>query len=262
MHCQESQKRTSEYIDHLLGEVDRSAYVDHLAACAPCRAHLGEMRGTVEWLRSLPAIPPPPDLYESTFRAIDRTEEPRLAVVATPPRRRLRPMDAGLGALVRRFFVEHEFHLIAYSVGMVASFFLFTGVLMGLRPLVALTAGQSPRQATIWITTREADAMGVDLEPRLAAVAYTIPKVSEQGGLPQFAARSQASGSDLIVLADVSAEGRASIVEILGGTADPQVVGELAIALNRRVFVPARAISGRPVASRVVFLLQRVDVVG
>ena len=164
------------------------------------------------------------DLFESTFRAIDRTTEPRLAVVATPPRRRLRPLDASLGPLVRRFLVEHEFHLISYSVGMVASFFLFTGVLMGLRPLVALTAGASPKQATIWITTREADAMGVDLEPRLAAVAYTIPKGLRAGGLPQFAAVSQVSGSDLIVLADVSADGRASNVEVLGGTADPHVV--------------------------------------
>jgi hypothetical protein len=261
MDCQNIRELTSEYIDHLLGEEQRRAYVDHLSACAACRAYLAETRGAVGELRALGAPPLPGGLAESTLRAIDRTAEPRLAVVGRPPRRWLRPVDPRPAAFLKRFLAEYEFRLISYGVGMVASFAIFTSVLIGLQPLADLTREYGARPATIWITTRQADAMGQELGPRLTAVAYTIPKVSEQGGLPQFAARAN-SPDDIVVLADVGVDGRASIVEVLSGPEDPHFVGELAVALNRPVFVPARAVSGRPVRSRVVLLLQHVDVVG
>lgn len=258
--CRSMRSLASEYVDHELSDALRREYTDHLAACAACRRHLAETREAVGLLRRAPAPEAPPELLEQTLRAIDRTIEPRLAIVAAPPSRRVRPRGAPL-AFARALLFDYEFKIIAYSVGVFASLFIFMGVLEGLRPLASLsTAGNSP---TIWITTDEATVMGANVNGQLATVAYTIPQVAKDGSLRAFAAGTQYAGSDdLVVLAEVDTEGRASIVEVLSGPTDPSVVSNLAVALDRPSFVPASTASGRRVASRVVLLLQRVDVVG
>jgi hypothetical protein len=64
------------------------------------------------------------------------------------------------------------------------------------------------------------------------------------------------------VLAEVGSDGRASIVEVLSGPSDPKLVQMLETALFRQAFEPAKSRSRRPVPSRVVLLVQQVDVIG
>jgi hypothetical protein len=167
-------------------------------------------------------------------------------------------------ALCRRLLVDYEFKLIAYSVSVIVTCVLFTGTLAGLRPIwqMARNLQQEPR---IWMSAAEAAALGIPTPDGVATVAYTLPRVAERGSLSQFAAYPGVpDDDDLVVIAEVRPDGRASLVEVLSGPEDPEFVNELRIALNRPAFVPASAIgaSGRPVPSRIVLLLQRVDVVG
>jgi hypothetical protein len=264
MLCREVRNRTSEYLDRRLGETHRRAFDEHVAGCASCDRRLDETRAAIELLREAPAPRPPSGMLASTLRAIDRTVEPRLAIVASPPRRRVRPLAGGLLAFCGRLVVDYEFKLIAYSVGVVVTFALFTSTLAGLRPIwqIAQSLRQEPM---IWMSSEEAAALGIPTPAGVTTVAYTLPRVAEHGSLSQFAAYPGVQGyEDLVVIAEVRPDGCASLVEVLSGPEDPEFVNELRIALNRPAFVPASAVSvsGRPVSSRIVLLLQRVDIVG
>jgi putative zinc finger protein len=56
-------QRLSEYIDETLPERERVALEAHLAACAPCRATLEELRRVVARARALHDRPPAADLW-------------------------------------------------------------------------------------------------------------------------------------------------------------------------------------------------------
>lgn len=265
MHCSEVTRRTSEYLDRRLGDAERSSFAEHLVVCARCRARVEETRAAVRLLRESAHPAPPPDLFDATMRAIDRTAAPRLTIMTLPPRRRLRP-QGGILRFLNRLAADYEFNIIAYSVGLVVTFFLFGGTILGLRPLWEVARDMRADDPTIWITGSEARVMGVPAESGYTTVAYTLPRVDRTGSLPQFAANTGggADSDDILVLAEVMPDGRASIVEVLNGPNDPDIVNSLQVALDRPAFVPASAVSesGQPVASRVVLLLQRVDVVG
>jgi hypothetical protein len=264
MVCREATKRTSEYVDRRLGEIERRAFDDHLAECASCRSHLREIREASEALRFAPRPVPPPDLLDSTLRAIDRTREPRLAIVASPPRRRVRPVAGGLAGLFWRLLVDYEFKLIAYSAGVIVTFALFTGTLAGLRPIWQM-ARDLQQEPIFWMSSAEAEALGLSMPEGMKTVAYTLPRVAEHGSLSQFAAYPGVPGDDdLVVIAEVRPDGRATIIEVISGPDDPEFVNGLSHALNSSAFVPASAVTaaGTPVSSRVVLLLQRVDIIG
>jgi len=264
MLCREVRKRTSEYVDRWLGETDRQSFEAHVAECASCTTYVDEVRRTAVLLRTARRPTPPPTLFDSTLRAIDRTIEPKLAIVASPPRRRVRPTASGLVGLFWRLLVDYEFKLIAYSAGVIVTFTLFTGTLAGLRPIwqIARNLQQEP---TFWMSSAEAEALGLTLPDNVAKVAYTLPRVAEHGSLSQFAAYPGLPGDDdLVVIAEVRPDGRALLVEVISGPEDPEFVNDLRVALNQTAFVPASAVTtaGTPVPSRVVLLLQRVDIVG
>ena len=260
MRCRNYKLLASDYIDGLLGESDRSAYIDHLARCPGCRTHLTETRSAVDFLKKSTSVAAPMGLFEGTIAALERDSEPSLAIVSPPvTKARIPRFDHDLLSLMRHFVVNNEFKLVSYGVGMVASCVLMLGTLNALKGVGVIFQPQTP---TIWISVQESEVMGLEPRDGFAMVAYTIPKVTASGGLPQFAATAQPSENEIMVLADVGTDGRASIVEVLSGPSDPQFVARLENALYRPSFTPAKTKSGRAVPSRVVLLVQQVEVVG
>ncbi|MDA2914606.1 zf-HC2 domain-containing protein [Acidobacteriia bacterium AH_259_A11_L15] len=77
------------YLDGRLSEAERERLDVHLAACAACRAHCGELRALLGVLGEWKAAEPSP-AFDAALRA-------RLAEEATPPPRwySLRPVFAG-----------------------------------------------------------------------------------------------------------------------------------------------------------------------
>jgi hypothetical protein len=260
MQCHEVRKHTSEYVDHFLGEAERERFVDHVAVCAECRAHLDATRRVVASLRALPAPVPPYDLLERTVVALDREAEPAMTIV-TRRHFRLRPRFVGTpveiaGQLLRNY----EFKLIAYSVGLCISFVMFVGMFASIRPLLSLRPFDAPSSREVFVDNRQAIVLADSTVPNI----YSLPRLSNGDGLVQYAARYEPpDADDLVVIAEVTTDGRGSIVEVLNGPPDNRMVGELASALNRpRTFVPAYATSGRPIPSRVVLGIYKVDIWG
>lgn len=71
----------SSYLDDELSDTDREALEAHLAACAPCRVVLEELRAVVDWAPTFAGTPPPRDLWSGISAAIGRER-----VVAFPAR--------------------------------------------------------------------------------------------------------------------------------------------------------------------------------
>lgn len=256
MRCHEIRNRTSEYIDHFVEEPERRRYLDHVAECAGCREHLDATRAVIGSLRTLAAPVAPGDLAERTIMAIDREAEPEISIVT---RRHLRLAPHYHGSLLniaRQLFVDYEFKLVAYSVGLCISFVMFGSMLLSLRPILSIAPFQPPSERAVWITPME----GALLSNHAVPVTYSLPRISDGHALADYA---RFGNADLVVIAEVSTDGRAQVVEVLSGPHDERAVGELSVALNRpRTFVPAFAVSGRPVASRVVLFVEHVDIIG
>jgi len=260
MHCHEVRKHTSEYVDHFLGEAERERFVDHVAFCAECRAHLDATRRVVASLRALPAPVPPGDLFERTVVALDREAEPAMTIV-TRRHFRLKPeFEGSLVHVAGQLLLNYEFNLIAYGVGLCISFVMFVGLLATIRPLLSLRPFDAPSAQVYYVNDQQASVLA---DARVPGV-YSLPRISNGDGLVQYASQYEPpDADDLVVVAEVTTDGRGSIVEVLNGPPDNRMVGELASALNRpRTFVPAYATSGRPVPSRVVLGIYKVDIWG
>ena len=53
--CQELVELVTEYVEGTLSDVDRGRFEEHIMTCPPCRAHLDQMRKTIDVLGHLPA---------------------------------------------------------------------------------------------------------------------------------------------------------------------------------------------------------------
>lgn len=53
--CQELVELVTEYLEGSLSPVDRDRFEEHVMTCPPCRAHLDQMRRTIDVIGSLPA---------------------------------------------------------------------------------------------------------------------------------------------------------------------------------------------------------------
>lgn len=260
MRCHEVQNRTSEFIDHRLGEPERGRFLGHLAGCPSCREHLEATRAVVSSLASLAAPPPPADFAERTLMAIDREVEPEISIVTRRHFRFAPRYQGSLFDVARQVFFDYEFKLVAYSVGLCLSFIMFGGMLLSLRPILSISEFRPPAERIVWISPFEGSALG----GQPSTVAYSLPRVSDGGALVDYTLFADSiSSEDLVVIAEVTTDGRARVVQVLSGPQDERALGELSVALNRpRTFVPAFAVSGRPVPSRVVLFVEHVDVIG
>ena len=155
---------------------------------------------------------------------------------------------------------NYKFQLVSYGLGASVSFLLFAVMLASIRPLVSVEPFVPSSERMIWVTAAEGQALGGPSEN----AEHSLARVPDEGSVPSYASAAHLFESEeLVVLAEVSVDGRASIVEVLSGPGTFTDVSELAVAMNRpRSFVPARGRSGRPVVSRVVLFLGRMDVLG
>lgn len=232
----------------------------HLDSCTGCREHLDSMRGIAGWLRDVPAATPPADLMAATLVALDREVEPAMTIV-TRRHDRIQPHYFGTPInVIRQMFDRYEFKLVSYGLGATLSFAMFGIMLATIRPLMSLEPFIPSSERMIWVTAAEGMALG---GPSMRA-GHSLARVADGSSVPSYASAAHLFESEeLVVLAEVSVDGRASIVEVLSGPDDQKAVNELAVAMNRpKSFIPARGVSGRPVVSRVVLFLGHVEIPG
>ncbi|MCC6743053.1 MAG: zf-HC2 domain-containing protein [Acidobacteria bacterium] len=260
MQCTEVQSRLSEYLDFEVETPLRLAICEHLESCEVCRERLESMRGLSLMLRNVAAPVPPADLAHSTLMALDREVEPEMTIV-TRRHSIIRPHYLGSRFdVIRQIFLDYEFTLVSYGIGATLSFALFAVLLAAARPLMSVEPFVPSAERLIWVSPAEGRALGGDSDLN----GHSLARVADADTAPSYAASpSLVPSDDLVVLAEVSVDGRASILGVLSGPEDLSAVNQLAVAMNRpRSFVPARGKSGRPVVSRVVLFLGRMDIPG
>lgn len=260
MRCREVRARLSEFLDHELERPVRAEVASHLEDCDECVARLTTLSEYSGLLQSIPRPVPPLDLAAATLVALDREVEPPMTIVTRkhfriPPHYFGSPLN-----VIRQVALEYEFKLVSYGFGVGLSFLMFGVMLAAMRPLVSLEPFVPSSERQIWVSAAEGQALG---GPSTKA-GHSLARVPEESSQTNYASAAHLFESEeLVVLAEVSVDGRASIVEVLSGPNDLTAVNDLAAALNRpRSFIPARGASGRPVVSRVVLFLGHIDVTG
>ena len=262
MSCQETQQALSLYVDDELAQTARAACDEHLRECPLCRAELAELRAVSRELASLACPLPPPDLASSISDALQIEAAARERQPVLPPAVRLarwlRP------------------RLMPYAVGSFASVLLFTMMFNALRPHMRALAEASlaAREAEtasyriIYVGTPGPD-ISEPITPELfaaqrAAVGVESPSLNPRGALAALT-RDKSHGhdegeDDMIVVADVFSNGRASLADVVHPPRDRRMLDEFKDALRKNAaFVPAYY-DRRPETMRVVFVVQKVDV--
>jgi hypothetical protein len=261
MSCQETQHSLSLYVDDGLAQPLREACDEHLRECPLCRAELAEMRAVSRALGALARPVPPADLASSISDALQ-------IEAAARARQPVLPFSVKLVRWLRP-------RLMPYTVGSFASVLLFTVMFNALRPHMKALAEASlaaredmASYKIIYIGTDGPD-ISQPITPELfaaqrAPVGVESPSLNPRGALAALT-REKTHGhdegeDDMIVVADVFSNGRASLADVVHPPRDRRMLDEFKDALRKNAaFVPAYY-DQRPESMRVVFVVQKVDV--
>jgi Putative zinc-finger len=261
MSCQETQQSLSLYVDDQLALPVRAACDEHLRQCPVCRTELAEMRAISRGLAALRRPQPPSDLASSISDAL-------LIEAAARARQPVLPFSVRLMRWLRP-------RLMPYTVGSFASVLLFGVMFNALRPhMMALNeAAIAAREADaasykiIYVGT-EGPSIYEPITPELFAAQRApfnveSPSLNPRGALAALT-REQPQGDegedDMIVIADVFSNGRASLADVVQPPRDRRMLDEFQVALRKNAaFVPAYY-DQRPETMRVVFVVQKVGV--
>jgi hypothetical protein len=260
MSCQESQKSFSPYLDGALPRGTADAFDEHLGVCPVCRGRLEATRSLVRGL-SLVTRPAPPANLAGDIRASLVIE--RAARAASEP-----------APLHERVALWFKLRLMPYAVGAVYSMVLFVAVFGALRQqLIVLRNLAEARYLEeghpAWADGRTGYDVTRPLSPDLAVAARAAftsesPTLNPRGALAKLTLAPASDGNpeddDMIVVADVYGNGRASLAEVVEPPRNRRMVEELQDALRKNpAFVPA-SLDRRPQTMRVVFVLQKMNV--
>ncbi len=264
MTCSESQKAFSPYLDGALSHEAGAALAEHVGACPVCRHQLEETRALVRGLSLMTRPAAPPDLAASIRDALVIERAARNAAPRLTPVERVKHW---IGA-----------RIMPYSVGAVYSVVLFVAVFGGLRQQLHILRNLSEAQAlesgqpysVTWIDNRGGYDVTRPLAPDLAAAVRAnkfgpeSPTLNPRGALAALTVESPRDGNpdddDMIVVADVYANGSASLAEVVEAPRNRRMVEDLQTALRKNpAFVPA-SLDRRPQTMRVVFVLQKMNV--
>src|SRR5262249_819850 len=92
---------------------------------------------------------------------------------------------------------------------------------------------------------------------------YELPRVLDNSALVSFShiAYQKAGNQGMSALVEVDSEGRGALVDVLDAPKDPYLIEQLWWSLRDRTFQPVTG-SGHPVPTRIILLVEKVDVTG
>jgi hypothetical protein len=250
MQCKEFRWSASSLIDRRLDADEGAKYQAHLDICGDCRSHLADIRQVSLMLRDW--LPP------------DLPEEIRGNVMAAV---RLRAGgEVKLALRVTELLQKLNPRLVSYAAGALVSAMLFGFTLAGLRPIPS--TGSMVAAYTPGIPASD-DVYHVynDIPPDSGSGefnhSYELPRVVGSSSLISFSnVAYQKPGNEVAAaLVEVLPDGRGRLLEMLEEPSDPNFTDELKWSLSKRPFQPATR-SGQPVQTRIVLLLQKIDVSG
>ena len=92
---------------------------------------------------------------------------------------------------------------------------------------------------------------------------YELPRVLDNSALVSFShiAYQKAGNQGMSALVEIDSDGRGTLVDVLNAPKDPYLIEQLWWSLRNRTFQPA-TVSGHPVPTRIILLVEKVDVSG
>jgi hypothetical protein len=252
MECKKFELTASAYIDRQLREKEAIEYRAHLSACGDCRLHLTEIQDVSLALRNT-----------------DRPESPRelRSYVMNEATRRAR-REISLSESLLTWLLKLNPRPVAYATGVVLSVLSFATLFSSFRPIPL--GGPESEQAAIFPiisgSDREYHSYN-NLPPDKAASEtehyYQLPRVLDNSALVSFShiAYQKAGSQGMSALVEVDSDGRGTLVDVLNAPKDPYLIEQLWWSLRNRTFQPA-TVSGHAVPTRIILLVEKVDVSG
>lgn len=252
MECKKFELTPSAYIDRQLCESQAVEYREHLAACSGCRLRLAEIEKVSLTLRKadLPAVPRELHSY-----------------VMTEATRRARKEISPAETLVV-WLLKLNPRPVAYATGLAMSLLSFTLLFSSFRPIPL--GGSASQHASIYPiisgSDREYHSYN-NLPPDAGSPAtdhyYQLPRVLDNSALVSFShiAYQKVGNQGMSALVEVDSDGRGRLVDVIDAPQDPYLIEQLWWSLRNRTFQPA-IVSGHPVPTRIILLVEKVDVSG
>ena len=252
MECKKFKLTASAYIDRQLRENEAIVYREHLSACVGCRLHLTEI-----------------EEVSLTLRKADRPAVPRelRSYIMTEATRRARKEVSLIEGIVT-WLLKLNPRPVAYATGLVISLLSFASLFSSFRPIPLNGAGS--KQAAIYpiISGSDREYHSYNNLPADAGATetehyYQLPRVLDNSALVSFShiAYQKAGNQGMSALVEVDSDGRGEIVDVIDAPEDPYLIEQLWWSLRNRTFQPA-TVSGHPVPTRIILLVEKVDVSG
>jgi putative zinc finger protein len=252
MECKKFELTASAYIDRQLDENEAGQYRDHLSACAGCRLHLVETEAVSLTLRNTDQAAVPRELH---------------SYIMTEATRRAR-REISLTESLLTWLLKLNPRPVAYATGLVVSLLSFASLFSSFRP-IPLVGADSEQVAIFPIingSDREYHSYN-NLPPDRGSTEtehyYQLPRVLDNSALVSFShiAYQKAGNQGMSALVEVDPDGRGRLVDVLNAPQDPYLIEQLWWSLRNRTFQPA-TVSGHPVPTRIILLVEKVDVSG
>jgi hypothetical protein len=253
MECKKFELTASAYIDRQLGEKAAAEYREHLSACSACRIHLVEIEEVSLSMRRTdrPAVP----------------RELRSYIMTEATRRAKREISVSESLLA--WLLKLNPRPVAYAAGVVISLLSFTSLFSSFRP-IPLGESRGAQAAAIFpiISGSDREYQSYNNLPQGAGSIdaqqyYQLPRVLDNSALVSFShiAYQKAGNQGMSALVEVDSDGRGKLVNVIDAPQDPYLIEQLWWSLRNRTFQPA-TVSGHPVPTRIILLVEKVDVSG
>lgn len=252
MECKTFELTASAYIDRQLHENEAAQYREHLSTCEGCRLHLVATEAVSLALRNAdrPAVP----------------RELRSYIMTEATRRARGEISLSEGLLM--WLLKLNPRPVAYATGLVISLLSFSALFSSFRPI---PFGESQgKQAAIYpiISGSNREYHSYNNLPPDRGLSdteqyYQLPRVLNNSALVSFShiAYQKRGNQGMSALVEVDSDGRGRLVSVIDAPTDPYLIEQLWWSLRNRTFQPA-TVSGRPVSTHIVLLVEKVDVSG
>ena len=253
MECKKSELTASAYIDRQLNENEAVEYREHLSTCAGCRLHLKQI--------------------DEVSRALRETDQPMVprelrSYIMTEATRRAR-REISLAESLFGWLLKLNPQPVGYATGLVISLLSFATLFSSFRP-IPLGEIRSEQAAAIFpvISGSNREYHSYYNLPQDASSAesnnyYQLPRVLDNSALVSFShiAYQKTGNQGMSALVEIDSDGRGTLVDVLNAPKDPYLIEQLWWSLRNRTFQPA-TVSGHPVPTRIILLVEKVDVSG
>ena len=252
MNCKKFELTASAYIDRQLDENEMTEYRAHLSECFACRLDLAETEAASGMLRRSEHLEAPRELHGYVMTEVSRHAA----------------NEVGLFLRIFEWVLKLNPRPIGFASVAIVSLVLFAVTFASFRPIPL--SGVRAVDVAILPAIHGSDSeyhSYNNLPPDKGVPAsehyYELPRVLDNSALVSFShiAYQKPGNQGMSAMVEVGEDGRARLVDVLDSPKDPYVIEQLWWSLRSRTFQPA-TVSGHPVSTRIILLVEKMDVGG